>query len=845
MNILTKAIIVGAVASFFIFIILFFWYSKDLPSPDKVQRHEGFSTVIMDRNNIPIYDIFNDKNRIPIPFSDLPDPLKKATISIEDKNFYTHQGFDPRGLVRALFNIVTFHGLQGGSTLTQQLVKNVLLTSEKSIPRKIKEFILAVQIERKYSKDEILQMYLNEAPYGGTMWGIESAASGYFGKHAKDLSLTESVILAGLPQSPSYYSPLGDNPKAYISRAEEVLRRMREDGYISPTKEYELKKSLPNVKFATESAQFKAPHFVFYVKNQLVEKFGEKLVDGGGLRVTTTLDNDLQTKAESIMLSEINKLKGLNVSNGAAVVINPQTGEILAYIGSKSYDDQDTKVQGQFDVASMGIRQPGSALKPITYAVGFMKGYTPATVLMDVDTKFHGGTGQKDYEPKNYDGKFRGPIQIRYALGNSINVPAVKMTALIGVRDILKTAYDMGLSTLEPTDDNIRKLGLSMVLGGGEVKLIDLVSAYGVFATGGVKNNLYSILKVTDATGKVLYEHQAVAGKQILGSDISFLISDILSDNGARRDVFGERSYLVIPGHTVAVKTGTTDDKKDNWTIGYNKSVAAGVWVGNNDNTPMNPKLASGTTGAAPIWNQIMQEVLKGKKDEPFDKPDNITSLNIDAFAGGMPHSGKPTRNEYFIKGTEPASESPIYKKIKLSKKDNNKLANNVEIATGAYDEKEFIVFTEDDPTSSGGENLWQSGIDAWLNTQSDPLYHPPHDMANTDEKKVVINIKTPSDMTKIDSNDISIRAEAKAIKDISKIEIYVDDDRKATVNNNVYDDTISIATGVHKIKAKAYDTDNNTGESEVTIGVKTSPEPTETPKPTATPQATVIPSPT
>ncbi|MCJ7740358.1 transglycosylase domain-containing protein [Candidatus Microgenomates bacterium] len=836
-------LIAGLIGGVIIFFLLFLWYAKDLPSPETVKRKEGFSTVVLDRNNKPVYDIYTDKNRIAIPFSDIPDFMKKATIAIEDKDFYKHQGFDQKGILRSVFNILTFQGIQGGSTLTQQLVKNVLLSSERTFTRKIKEFMLAVQIERKYTKDEILQMYMNEAPYGGTMWGIESASLGYFGKHAKELTQPESVILAGLPQRPSYFSPFSATDKAYLPRAEEVLRRMREDGYINPKEEYDLKKNLADVKFASPGAQFQAVHFVFYIKKQLVKKFGEKLVEEGGLRVTTTLDLPLQEKVESFVDEELGKLKSLDVSNGAAMVINPQTGEILSYVGSRQYSSDDPEFQGKFDVVSMGFRQPGSALKPITYAAAFTKGYTPSSLLMDVETKFPGGENHPDYIPKNYDGKFRGPVQIRFALANSINIPAVKMTALVGIKNILETAYEMGMSTLQPTDDNVSRLGLSLTLGGGEVRLLDLVPAFGVFATGGIKNDLVSILKVTDGNGKVLYEAKKTTGRRVLPEDVSFLISDILSDNNSRKEVFGTNSYLYIPGKTVAVKTGTTDDKKDNWAVGYTPSFAVGVWVGNNDNTPMNPKLASGATGAAPIWNRIIQEALKASKDEPFKKPDDIVSVSVDSYSGGLPYKDKPTRNEYFIKGTEPAGISPIYKKIKLSKSDNNKLANLIEIATGSYDEKEYIVFTEDDPTSRDGKNRWQEGIDEWVGKQGDPAYHPPKDTSSKDENSVVVKIKTPQDKTKIDDNNVRIEAEGKSTKDIKKMELYIDDVLKTKTENNYLDETIVLETGIRKIKVKAYNADNNSGESEISIGVKTSWEPTNTPAPSST--VTPIPSPT
>jgi len=839
-NSITTIVIGAAVVLFLIIIFLFLWYSRDLPYPDKVKQHKGFSTVILDRNEKPIYDIFVDKNRIPVVLSDIPEAVKKATISIEDKDFYKHQGFDPKGLLRALFNIITLRGLQGGSTLTQQLVKNVLLTSERTLPRKIKEFILAVQIERKFTKDEILQMYLNEAPYGGTMWGIESAALGYFDKQAKDLTPTESIILAGLPQRPSVYSPFSGNSNAFKKRAEEVLRRLREDGYISAKEETKMTIDLGQVKFATPGGQFIAPHFVLYVKKLLSEMFGEDKVNQGGLRVITTLDAQLQKKSEAIVKEELDKIKDLKVGNGAVFGINPQTGEILTYVGSKEYDSTDSEFQGKYDVVSQGYRQPGSALKPITYAVAFSKGYTPSTVLMDVETHFPGGKDKPDYIPKNYDNKFRGPVQIRFALGNSVNVPAVKTTAMVGIKDILKTSFDMGISSLAPTDSNVEKFGLSITLGGGEVRLMDLVAAYGVLATGGVKNDLVSILKVTDANGKTIYEKKPQNGKKILGEDVAFLVSHILLDNQARKEVFGENSYLVIPGHTVSAKTGTTDDKRDNWTVGYTSSVVVGVWVGNNDNSAMNPKLASGATGAAPIWYRVIREALKDKPNEEFKIPTNVIPLTIDAYAGGLPREGKPTRSEYFIKGTEPTAVSSIYQKIKLSKSDKNKLANAVEIATGSYEEKEFIKFTESDPTSRDSKNRWQEGIDAWVNTQSDSIYHPPGETSKTDENSVVVRIKSPSDKKQIDSNDISVLADAKALRDIKKMELYVDDSLKTTALANILDENIHLETGIHKIKVKAYDTSDHTGESEITVGVKVPVEPTSTPvAPIPTPSPT------
>ena len=717
----------------------FAWFARDLPTPDRIKRREGFATIIFDREGETLYDIYADERRIPIEISQVPDHLKNATVAIEDKEFYTHEGYSTRGILRSLFQIVVYRNLQGGSTLTQQLVKNVLLTSERTLPRKIKEFILAVQIEQRYSKDEILQMYLNEAPYGGTAWGVESAAEQYFGKTVSELTLVESAILAGLPQRPSAYSPYSGTPDAYVGRTEDVLRRMREDGYISREEEEEAQKDLASVAFKGRTGSFKAPHFVEYVRKELVARFGDEVVESGGLRVTTTLDSVLQAAAEDILREEIEKIEALKVSNGAIVVLDPKTGEILSMIGSKDYNADERQFEGKFNVAAQGMRQPGSALKPVVYAAAFQEGYTPASLIMDVPTEFPGGEGQKPYDPKNYDGKFRGPVQMRFALANSINVSAVKTLALTGVEDMLQTAYSMGLKTLEPTKENMSRFGLSVALGGGEVTLLDLTSAYGVFATAGVRHEPVTILQVKDRSGKTIFDHKQTRGEQVLEPEIAFLISDILADNNARKDVFGPNSWLNIAAKTVAVKTGTTDDKRDNWTVGFTKEITIGVWVGNNDNSPMDPKLASGTSGAAPIWNRVMREALRNHGDGFIERPDSVIQRDVDALGGGLPKDGEPTRKEYFIEGTEPARQSAVYQTIKLSRRQQGKRASDDEIRVGDYDERNYIVFSENDPISSDGRNRWQEGIDKWLETVSEDRYKPPKEVSDVtiqEEKK-------------------------------------------------------------------------------------------------------------
>lgn len=821
-----KTLSIVAFASFFLFIfgllcvaVLFAWYAKDLPRPDKVQRKDGLSTVILDRNGEKLYDIFEDANRIPAKWEEVPQCLRDATVAIEDKDFYKHQGLSTTGILRALIRTILYRDTQGGSTLTQQLVKNVLLSTEQTLPRKMKEAILSIQIERKYSKNDILLMYLNEVPYGGTAIGVKAAAEHYFNKDVKNLSMPECVILAGLPQSPTTYSPFTGDPKAYIGRTTQVLRRMREDSYISVVSEGEIRKALDGVIFASGEDNLRAPHFVAYVKNLLIEKFGKKAIETGGMKVTTTLDWKLQEASQIAVKEEVDKAKNLKVSNGAAVVLDPHTGEILTMVGSKDYSATDSS-GFKFNVVTQGLRQPGSTIKPILYAAAFSKGYTPSTLLLDVDTKYPSGDISKpEYNPKNYDSKYRGPIQLRFALANSINTIAVKTTALTGVKDVLTTAYAMGLKTLEPTNDNLKRLGLSLALGGGEVYMLDLASAFGVFATGGLRVDPVAILKVENSSGKIIFEQKPVSPREELDPSVAFLISAILSDNESRKEVFGLKSHLFIPGKTVAAKTGTTDDKRDNWTAGYTPKRVAVTWVGNNDNSPMHPSLASGITGAAPIWNRIMRQALKNLPDENFTKPEHIIEMEIDAYGGGTVVDGQPSRQEFFIKGTEPTAPSSIYQKLKISRKEGNKLANSVEIATGDYDEKLFIVFSEEDPVSTDGKNRWQEGINGWIGGQ-EGKYRPPTEVY-TGTDQIVLNIKKPRDLDTIDDNNVTLEIEIFATADIERVEIFIDGEKKKERQDKSFTETISIPTGSHTIHVKAADKRGKTTERAVRVGVK------------------------
>lgn len=702
------------------------FFATQVPSPsDLTNRDIAQATKIYDRDGELLYDIYLDQNRTPIKLEEVPVHVKESTIAIEDKDFYKHGGFSLIGITRALFDTITSRSIAGGgSTLTQQLVKNALLSGERTVVRKLKEFILAIQVERAYSKDQILEMYLNEIPYGGTAYGIEAAANLYFGKGAKDLNLAEAALLAGLPQRPSVYSPYGSRPELSRIRQKAVLRRMVEDGYITEDQAHEAEGLQLTFRTSQTERGFKAPHFVLYVKEKLIEQFGDRMVEQGGLKVTTTLDYKIQKDAENILKDEIEKLSLAKVGNGAAVVLDSKTGQILAMLGSKDYfatSFPEGCIEGQTCLFEPNVnvtlrpRQPGSATKPIAYAKALEKGYSANYVYLDVKTEFPGGD-RPTYIPVNYDGQYHGVVQMRYALGNSYNIPAVKNLALVGVKDVLELGYRMGLTTWEPSDENVNSVGLSLVLGGREVRLLDLAAAYASLANKGHVSDPISILKVTDSKGKPLFEYRQTEARKVLDEGIAFIISDILSDNGARTAAFGSNSVLNVSGKVVAAKTGTTDEKRDNWTVGFTPSYVVGVWVGNNDNSQMSPQVTSGVTGASPIWNKIMSRVLKDKSEERFEKPGNVFQTDVDGLMAGNPHSGSPTRKEYFLNGTGPQGESSAYQRQRVCKSNLHALANDGEEA----EDKDVIVLQENDPT---GADKWQKGIDEWVLTSPDSRF--------------------------------------------------------------------------------------------------------------------------
>lgn len=824
---LSTGMLALSVSFLLIFLVVIIYFATQVPSPEDLSsRFVAQATKIQDKNGELLYDIYEDQNRTPIKFEDIPENVKKATIAIEDKDFYQHSGFSITGILRAAIDsLISGSVAGGGSTLTQQLVKNALLTNERSFVRKLKELIISIQVERAYTKDQILEMYLNEIPYGGTSYGIESAANLYFGKSAKELNLAEAALLAGLPQRPSVYSPYGTNPELSKTRQKEVLRRMREDGYITEKEEKAAAEQELTYRTTQKEIGFKAPHFVLYVKQKLIDQFGAKLVEQGGLKVTTSLDYKLQQEAEKIVKEEIEKLKSDKIGNGAAVVLDPKTGQILAMVGSKDYFGESLPegcIEGSTCVfepnvnAAVSLRQPGSSTKPIIYAKALEKGFTANYALMDVKTEFAGRSRTEPYLPVNYDGRFHGPTQVRYALGNSYNIPAVKMLALAGVHDVMELGYRMGLATWEPSSENVNSVGLSLALGGRDVRLLDLTSAFGTFANKGEQQDPISILKVEDSKGKTLFEYKPSEGRKVLDEGVAFIMSDMLSDNGARTAAFGSNSVLNIRGKTVAVKTGTTDEKKDNWTVGYTPSYVVGVWVGNNNSTPLDPKVASGVTGASPIWNKIMNLVLKNKQNEPFEKPGKVAQVEVDGLMTGKPHPGSPTRKEYFVGGTEPQTESPAYQNRKVCKQNNHKLAGDSEDG----DQKDVIVLKEDDPT---GANKWQAGINTWVLTAPDPKFvgtdqgcsGVPGFASGSGSPIQIVNVGNGANVPKV----FDVLATVNSPAGVKKVTWSVDGETKSTQTSEPFALHVELPQGGgHTITVTLED--NNGGSFNSSIGV-------------------------
>lgn len=681
-----KPAALAALITFFVFLTavgVFGWtvIFYELPSPEMLRsRNIEVSTKIYDRNGVLLYKIYKDQNRTPVPLEKIPKHVRLATIAIEDAEFYSHPGISLRGIARAAIRNIRRGELTGGSTITQQLVKNALLTPEKTLARKLREIVLAFRVELTFDKDEILEMYLNEVSYGGTAYGIQEAADYYFDKDVDVLTLAEAALLAGLPRSPTRYSPYGANPGAAFARQKEVLRLMQLNGFISPKQRTSAEEE--KIVFAPNLIDIKAPHFVMFVREALVDKYGEEVVEKGGLDVATILDYRVQKMAEEIVAQEVEKLAPLNVGNGAALVVDTQTGEILAMVGSKDYFD--TKNDGNVNVVTRP-RQPGSAIKVVNYSYALANGYTPATLLSDTPVTFN-VQGLTPYTPKNYDGAFRGKLSLRSALAESRNIPAVKVLASYGVGKMVEQGTKMGITTWK----NPSNFGLSLTLGGGEVTLLDLAKVYLTLANYGIRPEIVSILSVTNYEGKLLEENDCPGKKksplianvsatesalktsesaesgcereQVLDPRIAYILIDILRDNSARSPAFGSNSLLSIAGHPeVAVKTGTSNNLRDNWAIGFNQKYLVAVWVGNNDNSEMS-RIASGITGATPIFNKIMSTLLADEENSEWKVPNGLVRLPICELTHSLACEGCFSRMEWFLQENTPtAACNPEY----------------------------------------------------------------------------------------------------------------------------------------------------------------------------------------
>jgi 1A family penicillin-binding protein len=808
--------LVVAVVGFFTLTVVLAWLSRDLPNPNALlERNVEQTTKIYDRTGETLlYEIHGAEKRTLVQIGDIPDYVKWATIAIEDKDFYKHHGINWLRVVKAIYvDIIQRSKSQGASTLTQQLVKNAVLTNEKSFTRKLKEALLALQIERKYTKDQILQMYLNEIPYGSVLYGIQAASQGFFGKDAKNLTLDEAALLAALPQSTDYYNPYGtgahgDNRVSLVRRQHLVLDQMVAQGYITKDQAEAAKQIKTLDKLVKKSVgDIRAPHFVTWVKSQLEDTYGQKTVETGGLKVITTLDWKLQQAAEAAVTNGVDKRGAqYKFTNGALVSMDPKTGQVLAMVGSKDFFDEEH--DGQVNVA-LSPRQPGSSFKPIVYAAGFIKGYLPQTTLWDVNTVFK--TDIKDYEPKDYDLKERGPVSVRQALQGSLNIPAVKMLYLVGVGRVLDLAEQLGYTTLMDRS----RFGLSLVLGGGEVKLLEHTATYGAFATEGILHPTASVLKVEDSKGVTLEEWKPNDGKRVLDQQVTRELSDVLSDNASRAYVFGASNYLTLPDRSVAAKTGTTNNYHDAWTMGYTPSLVTGVWVGNMDNSEMK-KGADGSVIAAPIWQEFMKAATKDMPKESFTKP------------------APPETTKSALLGTA------VQQIVKIDRV-TGKLATDL-TPPDLIDEvpfyqahSEMYYFDKDDPTGPPPADPnadpqfanWESAVQSWVQlTQWHTTSTPPteSDDVHTAANAPQVSITSPGTNQSVSSRQFTAAANITASRRImsltAKTEGYVvgvsyngSSEVQVTLPN-------ALEKGFHDLILEARDDVGNTGRATVTINV-------------------------
>lgn len=723
---------------------------RNLPSPDQFNtRQINQSTKLYDRTGkVLLYEIHGEEKRTVVAFETIPEYVKLATLAAEDDNFYRRPAFDWKAILRALLaNLKAGRIVQGGSTITQQLARNVFLSPKRTLDRKIKELILAIELESKYNKDEIFSFYLNQIPYGSNAYGVEAASLTYFDKSIKDLDLAEAAILASLPKAPSYYSPWGEHSKELLERQRYVLNRMVTLGYIN--QEQRRLAQNKEIKFAQQSlGAIKAPHFSLSVKDYLINRYGENLVTNGGLRVITTLDWETQQIAERVIREGAERnAKLYNGHNASLVAQDPKTGQILSLVGSKDYFD--TKNEGNFNVATQGLRQPGSALKPFAYLAAFEKGYSPKTYIFDTDTEFDTtGLTDKSYRPHNFDEKFRGPVTLEEGLAQSINVPSVKILYLAGMDEFLKTVHKFGISTLKER----WRYGLSLILGGGEVKLIDLTNAYAALSQEGLLHRQSFILKVENGDGETL-ETFHDEPERVSEPQYPQLINQILSDKELRSPLFQTSLGLTIfPDRDVALKTGTTNDYRDAWAMGYTPSIAVGVWAGNNDNQPMQRQGGS-ILAAVPIWSAFLKEVLPKYNPETFTKPEPIQTIN------------KPMLNGQFV-------FSPVL---------NGKSFPQIHSVLYYVDKNDPLGPAPDNPSPDPQFYNWEGGVIDWARLNIPNFYEynlPLPQNVNFSENRgaptydLAIENVSPRNGEFVNL-PVSIKADIRSAKGLNKIEVY------------------------------------------------------------------------
>ncbi len=807
------------VLGFFLFVLLLFaWFAKDLPTPGKIKNLQTAGSIqLFDRNDEPIYTVSGGIKRFDLNSTDIPDVVKQTTLTAEDRNFYHEFAINIKGVMRAAYYDI-FHKtafLSGGSTITQQFVKNALLSPQKTFTRKIKELILSIEIEIMYSKNEILTMYLNQIPYGSNAYGVEAASQTFFDKHAKDLDLAEAATLAAMLQRPTYYSPYGSHPNERLARVNWIIDSMVSLKYIDQAQADKAKAEAKNLKFAERHDYVVAPHFAEYVKSVLVEKYGEQMVESSGLKVTTTLDLDKQVMAEDAVKSGADRrFDNINASNAALVSIDPKTGQILAMVGSKDYFDNS--IDGQVNVA-VAERQPGSAFKPVVYATAFKQNYDPAFTLWDVQTDFG------NYTPRNYDGTFHGPVSMRKALAGSLNIPAVKTLYLAGLDNVLNQAHSMGITTLNDRD----RYGLSLVLGGGEIKLVDLATAYGVFANNGALVPTTPILKVVDGSGKVLEAYKDNK-KEVLSPDIAYEVSSILSDNQARSFIFGSNSALYFDDRPVAAKTGTTSEYRDAWTFGYTPSLVTGVWVGNNDNSPMTAG-AAGAMAAAPIWHDFMAKALANTPVEDFQKPDGIQSLTVDKYTNKLPAGGEII-TDIFTSWQVPTERAHGVGTIRIDKYTGQEATDDC--PSQFVEEKTYMDIHSELPENPN----WENPVRAYAASMGIISTAPPSGTKTCAglTNKTTVKITAPANNKTINGS-FTIVASVESAVGIKSVEFLIDDKSIGTDTNKPYSmisNTATLSTGTHRVSAVVTDVTGLSYSDSVVINTKSKTSPSPIPSP-------------